>query len=174
MAPEKTGQRDAEYAEFVSAQLPALRRTAYLLCGDAHRADDLIQEAITKLYVRWHRLGEVERLDRYLRTMLVREFLNERRLAWARVLLFGQPVYEPVARADDTEQRLAVRAALARVPQRQRAVLVLRFMCDLPVDEVAQLLGCSAGTVKSQTSHGLESLRRHLGNRVDLVPALAD
>ncbi|GHJ50206.1 RNA polymerase sigma24 factor [Catellatospora sp. TT07R-123] len=174
MASERTRQRDADFSEFVSAQLPTLRRTAYLLCGDSHRADDLVQEAVTKLYVRWHRLGDIERLDRYLRTMLVREFLNERRLSWAKVLLFGKPVYEPEARADDTEQRLAVRAALARVPARQRAVLVLRFLCDLPVDEVALLLGCTAGTVKSQTSHGLATLRGHLGDRVDLIPVLAE
>lgn len=163
----KNEQRDAEYTEFVSAQLTSLRRTAFLLCGDAHRADDLVQQAITKLYVRWHRTRDVVHLDRYVRTMLVREFLDERRLSWAKVRLFGHTPDERRQPEPNTELRLVLRAALEQVPRRQRAVLVLRFLCDLPVDEVAQLLGCSPGTVKSQTSHGLAALRRHLGGAAD-------
>ncbi|WP_144122268.1 SigE family RNA polymerase sigma factor [Catellatospora sichuanensis] len=174
MASAQHLQRDAEYVDFVTGQLAPLRRTAFLLCGDAHRADDLVQQAITKLYVRWHRTREIERLDRYVRTMLVREFLDERRLSWAKVRLFGKTPDEARQPEPNTDLRLVLRAALAKVPPRQRAVLVLRFLCDLPVDEVAELLGCTAGTVKSQTSHGLAALRRHLGDEAFLpTPALS-
>ncbi|GAA1404699.1 SigE family RNA polymerase sigma factor [Catellatospora coxensis] len=174
MASAQHLQRDAEYVEFVTGQLASLRRTAYLLCGDTHRADDLVQQTITKLYVRWERTRGVTWLDRYVRTMLVREFLDERRLSWAKVRLFGRTPDQARPPEPNTELRLVLRAALAKVPRRQRAVLVLRFLCDLPVDEVAQLLGCTSGTVKSQTSHGLAALRRHLGDEAFLpTPALA-
>ncbi|SBT46890.1 SigE family RNA polymerase sigma factor [Micromonospora auratinigra] len=156
---------DQEYVEYVSARLPALRRLAYALSGDADQADDLVQEAATRLYLRWSRIGEVDRLDAYVRTVLVRLFLDSRRRGWWRVHLFGGP---PDVRATEdrgVEDRTVLRAALAQVPPRQRAVLVLRFLHDLPVDEVARTLGCSAGTVKSQTSHGLATMRRLLGDR---------
>ncbi|MET8150441.1 SigE family RNA polymerase sigma factor [Actinoplanes sp. NPDC049668] len=153
-----------EYVEYVTARIPALRRLAYLLAGDEHRADDLVQQTITTLFVKWRRARTATHLDGYVRTMLVRTYLDERRLAWARVRLLRETPERP-ARAGDTgvEDRHVLRAALARVPRRQQAVLVLRFYYDLPVDEVAATLGCSAGTVKSQTSRGLATLRRLLG-----------
>jgi RNA polymerase sigma-70 factor (sigma-E family) len=157
---------EAEYVEYVTARLPVLRRLAFLLCGDEHRADDLVQLTITKLYERWRRLRTVGSLDPYVRTMLVRAFLDERRGGWSsRVSLLGHPPEVPAADGPDIAQRTVLRAALAKVPRRQQAVLVLRFLCDLPVDEVAQLLHCSAGNVKSQTHHGLAALRRLLGER---------
>ena len=156
---------DEEYVEYVTARIPALRRLAYVLCGDEHRADDLVQQTITTLYVKWQRARTATHLDRYVRTMLVRTFLDEKRLAWARVRLFGETP-EPAPVADGgVEDRHVLRAALARVPRRQQAVLILRFLYDLPVDEVAEILGCSAGTVKSQTSHGLTRLRRLLSEQ---------
>jgi RNA polymerase sigma-70 factor (sigma-E family) len=157
-----TSERDQAYVEFVTARLAGLSRLALLLCGDPHRADDVVQQAITKLYLRWHRVDEVEHLDQYVRTILLREFLNERRLGWARVRLFAEPADRAVPAGDDPDDRMVVRAALAKVPRRQRAVLVLRFVYDLSVEQTATELGCSAGTVKSQTSHGLAALRRHL------------
>jgi RNA polymerase sigma-70 factor (sigma-E family) len=154
---------EAEYVDYVTARIPALRRLAYLLAGDEHRADDLVQQTITTLFVKWHRAKNADHIDRYVRTMLVRTFLDERRLAWARVRLFRDtPEPAPVEAGGGVEDRQVVRAALARVPRRQQAVLVLRFFYDLPVDEVAGMLGCSAGTVKSQTSRGLATLRRLL------------
>jgi RNA polymerase sigma-70 factor (sigma-E family) len=156
---------DREYIEYVTARLPALRRLAYLLTGDAHRGDDLVQQTITTLFVRWQRIRDVAHLDPYVRSMLVHCFLDERRLAWARVRLFREVPDQPAPAGPGVEERTVLRAALARVPQRQRAVLVLRFIYDLPVGEVAEILGCSAGTVKSQTSHGLTTLRRLLGDR---------
>ena len=155
-----------EYVEYVSARLPALRRLAFALSGDAGRADDLVQQTITTLYVKWQRAATATHLDGYVRTMLVRTFVDERRLAWARVRLLREtPEPLPPAGGSGIEDRQVVRVALARLPRRQQAVLVLRFFYDLPVDEVAAMLGCSAGTVKSQTSRGLATLRRLLGER---------
>lgn len=157
------------YTEYVTARLPALRRVARLLCGDPHHADDIVQNTITRLYVHWRRAAAANDLDRYVHRMLVRAFLNERRLAWARVRLIGAPQDTPALPAPpgpDVETRDAVRIALSRVPPRQRVVLVLRFLCDLPVAEVADILGCSQGTVKSQTAQGLARLRTLLDGPV--------
>lgn len=156
---------DQEYIEYVTARLPALRRLAYALCGDADQADDLVQETATRLYRRWSRIGEVEQLDAYVRMVLVRLFLDTRRRGWWRVHLFGGPPDIRSTEDRGAEERAVLREALAKVPPRQRAVLVLRFVHDLPVEEVARTLGCAAGTVKSQTSHGLAAMRRLLGGR---------
>lgn len=156
-------QADQEYVEYVTARLPALRRLAYVLSGDSHRADDLVQQTITSLYVRWSKIRQVSYLDRYVRSMLVNTYIDERRLAWAKVRLFGEPPERAAPDDGSVEDRSVLRAALARVPRRQQAVLVLRFIYDLPVTEVAEILGCSTGTVKSQTSHGLTALRKLLG-----------
>ncbi|HWS39288.1 MAG TPA: SigE family RNA polymerase sigma factor [Actinoplanes sp.] len=155
---------DDEYTEYVTARLPALRRLAYLLTGDGHRADDLVQQTITTLYVKWSRARAADHVDAYVRQMLVRTYVDERRLAWSKVrLLWETP--EPVPITDNgMEERELVRAALSRVSRRQQAVLVLRFYYDLPVDEVATVLGCSPGTVKTQTSRGLAAMRRLLGD----------
>jgi RNA polymerase sigma-70 factor (sigma-E family) len=157
---------EEEYVEYVRGRIPALRRVAYALCGDEHRADDVVQQAITKLYVHWQRARTANNLHRYTHTLLVRVFLDERRLSWARVRLFGSPPEPPPLEPEGVEDRHVLRAALVRLPRRQRAVLVLRFLCDLPVDDVAEILGCSAGTVKSQTAHGLASLRRLMADPV--------
>jgi len=154
--------RDDEYTEYISARMMSLRRTAYLLCQDWHRADDLVQAAITKLYVHWSRARAADHIDAYARTVLVHEFLGERRSAWARRVSLDGRVTEAGADATDHDALLDLRAALAAVPPRQRATLVLRFYCDLNVEQTAQVLGCSPGTVKSQTVKGLTALRRAL------------
>jgi RNA polymerase sigma-70 factor (sigma-E family) len=155
-----------EYVDYVTARIPTLRRLAFLLAGDEHRADDLVQQTITTLYVKWKRASAADHLDAYVRTMLVRTYVDERRLAWARVRLLREtPEPLPPAGGSGIEDRQVVRVALARLPRRQQAVLVLRFFYDLPVDEVAGMLGCSSGTVKSHTSRGLAALRRLLGPR---------
>jgi RNA polymerase sigma-70 factor (sigma-E family) len=156
---------EEDYVDYVAARIPALRRLAYLLTSDAHRADDLVQQTITTLYVKWRRAQTATNLDAYVRTMLVRTFVDERRLAWARVRLFRDMPEPPPLEDSGAEDRQVVRSALSKVPRRQQAVLVLRFFYDLPVEEVAGMLGCTAGTVKSQTSRGLATLRRLLGER---------
>ncbi len=154
--------RDAEYTEYVSAMLPSLRRLAMLLCQDWQRADDLVQAAITKLYVHWGRARRADHVDAYARAVLVHEFVHERRSGWARRVSLTGTVTETAAAAVDHDAVLDLRTALAMLPARQRATLVLRFYCDLNVDQSAQLLGCSPGTVKSQTAKALGTLRRAL------------
>ena len=153
--------RDEEYTAYVTARLPWLQRVAYLLCQDWHRADDLVQVAITRLYVQWRRASGVENIDGYARTVLVRAFLAEQRTAWwRRVSVVGEPPEQP----DQAEQLtdMDLRVALAALPPRQRAAVVLRHYCDLSVEQTADVLNCSSGTVKSQTARGLASLRRAL------------
>jgi RNA polymerase sigma-70 factor (sigma-E family) len=154
--------RDAEFTEFAQARLTALRRVAYLLCHDWDRADDLVQGAITKLYVHWGRAQADGHAEAYARAILVREFLSERRSGWARRVSLSAAVPERATEGADHDAALDVRTALATLPPGQRATLVLRFYCDLNVEQVAQVLGCTAGTVKSQTSKGLDALRQAL------------
>jgi len=161
---------DTEYVAYVHGRTTALRRTAFLLCGDEHQADDLVQETITKLYARWPRISRADNIDAYVHTMLVRTFLDEKRRGWWKVRLGAPPDRAaPVAPAHGIEERTMLRAALSQVPPRQQAVLVLRFLCDQPVAEVARVLGCSEGTVKSQTTHGLTALRRVLGDHINAL-----
>lgn len=155
-------RRDAEFTEFAQARLTSLRRVAYLLCRDWAQADDLVQCTITKLYLHWGRAGANGQLDSYSRTILVREFLSERRSGWARRVSLGHQAQEVPAAAADHDVALDVRSALAGLAPRQRATLVLRFYCDFDVNQSARVLGCSAGTVKSQTAKGLDSMRRAL------------
>lgn len=162
---------EQQYVEYVTARLPELRRLAGSLCKDAHRADDVVQNAITKLYVHWRRARSADNLDVYVRTIVVRTFLNDQRLRWTRVRLTDDFTELPAQQPREVETRLVVADALRRLPPKLRAVLVLRFLYDLPVREVAATLGCSEGTVKSQTSRGLTVLRQSLGDRLHLKPS---
>jgi RNA polymerase sigma-70 factor (sigma-E family) len=154
--------RDAAFAEYFAARSDAMRGTAFLLCGDWHRAEDLTQTAFAKLYLAWHRVARHEVLDAYVRQILIRAFLDERRLGWwRRVRLTDRPVEVPFE-GPAPENRMAVLDALATVPPRQRAVLILRYWEDLSIDETAALLHCSTGTVKSQAARGLQAMRKHL------------
>lgn len=155
-------RRDDEFTEYVTARMWWLRRLAYLLCQDWQHADDLVQAAIIRLYTHWGRAAAVEHTDAYVRTILVREYLGERRSGWARRVSLSADLPETAAITGDAEGVLDLRAALAGLPPRQRATLVLRFYCDLNVDQAARLLGCSPGTVKSQTAKGIGALRRTL------------
>ncbi|PXY27182.1 SigE family RNA polymerase sigma factor [Prauserella muralis] len=159
----RTGRgRDAEFTEYVTARAPWLRQVAYLLCGDWHRADDLVQTGVTKLYTNWHRASTAWNLDGYARKTVVNTFLAEQRTAWRRLVDLRHSQEELVARESDHDAVLDLRAALGELPPRQRATVVLRYFCDLPVAEVARTLDCSAGTVKSQTAHAIETLRARL------------
>ncbi len=153
---------EAEYVEYVSVRLPQLRRAAFLLCGDWVRGDDIVQRALTDLYVDWARARRADNLDAYVRGVLVHRFLDEQRRGWARVRLVDAVPDRPAVSVSDSAAGLDLRAALARLPARQRAVLVLRFLCDMSVEQTAEALKCAAGTVKSQTSDGLAAMRRLL------------
>ncbi|MGM1057735.1 SigE family RNA polymerase sigma factor [Saccharothrix sp. Mg75] len=152
--------RDTAFAEYFAARSEALRGTAYLLCGDWHRAEDLVQTTFTKLYVAWRRITRHDALDAYARQTLVRTFVSELRRGWfRRERVSGETADVAATPSGSAEDRLVLLAALARVPPRQRAVLVLRYWEDLSVEETARALGCSEGTVKSQAARGLRTLR---------------
>jgi RNA polymerase sigma-70 factor (sigma-E family) len=163
-------ETDAEFAEYVGARLPSLRRLALLLSHDWHRADDLVQASITKLYVHWHRARKATSVDAYVRTIIVHEFLHERRSAWARRVMLGSLLPDLPTAHYDADAAIDLRAAIAALPTRQRAVLVLRYYCDLDVEHSAEVLGCSPGTVKSQTARALTSLRRQFEASANTQP----
>ncbi|MFG1778679.1 SigE family RNA polymerase sigma factor [Micromonospora sp. NPDC049048] len=149
-----------EYRQFVEARLEHLRRTAYLLCRDWHTADDLVSITLGKLYRAWIRVRAAENVDAYVRQVLTRAWLDERRRPWRRERSTDEV---PDDAAPDTAPDLADRELLldllGKLPERRRAVVVLRFYCDLSVEETAQILGVTTGTVKSQAARALESLR---------------
>jgi RNA polymerase sigma-70 factor (sigma-E family) len=157
-----SSDRTAEFVAYVSARRSHLRRTAYLLCGDWHAADDLVQTALLKLYLAWPRIRSAGAQDAYARRIVVRSHLDERRRPWRRESVgldgFDHAAPESVS-LEDTDELLT---ALAALPPRQRATVVLRYWCGLTVDEAARDLGCSDGTVKSQTARAIASLRSAL------------
>ncbi len=152
--------REQGFTDYFASRSSALRGTAYLLCGDWYRAEDLVQNAFVKLYRAWHRVAAHDTLDAYTRRILVRTYLDEnRRGFFFRERPTAVPAEAIAPPAGSTEDRLVLLRALESVPPRQRAVLVLRFWEDLSVEATARVMGCTAGTVKSQTARGLEALR---------------
>jgi RNA polymerase sigma-70 factor (sigma-E family) len=150
--------RDQEFAEFFSARFDGARRIAYAMCGSWPDAEEIAQSAFVKLYARWAKI-RIETVDAYLRTVLTRVFLDTKRRGRAREQVVAE-LPDTIAPPDaGPAERMALRAALLSVPPGQRAVLVLRFVADLSVEQVAETLGCSTGTVKSQTARGLGALR---------------
>jgi RNA polymerase sigma-70 factor (sigma-E family) len=157
--PVRRSRRDDDFTDFVAARLPTWLRVAYLLCQDSHRADDLVQVTITRLYEHWGRAAAMDHTEAYVRTILVREFLSERRSSWARRVLLGAELPERVSVRRDHDAAFDLASALAALPARQRATIVLRYYCDLTIEQTATVLGCTPSTVKSQTAKGLGSLR---------------
>ncbi|MEH1168968.1 SigE family RNA polymerase sigma factor [Micromonospora sp. CPCC 205539] len=160
-----SAEEDEEYVEYASVALTRLRRSAYLLCGDAHRADDIVQSALVTVYLRWSKIRTVENIDGYVHRILVRRYLDDARRSWAKVLLSWRTPDLPSSAGPSVEDADAVRSALAALSRGQRSVLVLRFFCDMSVQETAMVLGCSTGSVKSQTSRGLATMRRLLSEQ---------
>jgi RNA polymerase sigma-70 factor (sigma-E family) len=156
------------FEEFVTARTPALSRVAYLLTGDHHLAQDLLQVALTRVAARWPDL-RLEHPEAYVRRCLVNEFTSWRR----RRRYYERPTESlPDARTrEDLEgaaiRRVVVGHALARLTPRQRAVLVLRYFEDLSEAETAEAMGIAIGTVKSQTNYAVGRLRV-------VAPELAD
>ena len=170
-------QRDEQdFAEYFAARRDAVRRSAYLLCGDWHRADDLAQTAFVALHRRWRKIRDRGALDAYVRRTLVRAVIDESRRPWRRERFVdelpetarpGDGVAGDGEVGETIANRTALLDGLRRVPPRQRAVLVLRFLEGLDVSATAEVLKCSEGTVKSQTSRGLSALREVLGDSLD-------
>ncbi|HUR15418.1 MAG TPA: SigE family RNA polymerase sigma factor [Mycobacteriales bacterium] len=147
----------AQFAMFVNSRGPALQRTAYLLTGDWGLAEDLLQTALAKSYLAWNRIRHDDP-EGYVRKVLA----NTHATWWRRKWRGETPTAElpEGVRADHgAEDRMALAGALARLPHRQRAVIVLRFHEDLTESAVARVLGITVGTVKSQTAKALAKLR---------------
>jgi RNA polymerase sigma-70 factor (sigma-E family) len=157
---------DDEFVAYYTARADHLRKTAFLLCGDWHLAEDLTQIAVTKLYRSWARIERHDTLDQYARRVLLRAFLDERRRPWRREFstIPEDPVLDQTAPSPSPDEQMLLRTALLKIPKGRRAVLVLRYWADLSVEQVAHVLGCSTGTVKSQTARGLADLRAVLGS----------
>jgi RNA polymerase sigma-70 factor (sigma-E family) len=151
---------DAGFREFARTRTLALRRTAYLLCGDWHLAEDLVQTALLKLYRAWSRVRESQAVDKYMRQVLLRCWFDEQRRPWRRKERRDGTVPETEHFDRPTGISDVLLTALAQLPPKQRAAVVMRYCNDLPIVEVAAAMRCSEGTVKSQTSRALESLRQ--------------
>lgn len=152
-----------EFVEFAEATSPRLRRAAFLLCGDWHTAEDLVQTTLAKVYVSWRRIRRQEAAHAYAARTLVNTYLSDRRLKRTgeipTAILPEHPVESPAP-----ETRIVVLDALATLPPKGRAVVVLRYWADQSVEQVAAALGCSPGNVKSQSARALDKLRAVLGD----------
>jgi RNA polymerase sigma-70 factor (sigma-E family) len=153
--------RDAAFTEFVLARQTHLRRIAYAICGDWHRADDVLQTALVKAYVAWPRIQR-GREEAYVRQIIVRTNIDEHRRPWHRERP-GLPQSDPPARVDlAVEERSALLDALLALPVMQRKVVVLRHWLGLSVQETARELGIATGTVKSHSARALVALQSTL------------
>ncbi|MBX6722928.1 MAG: SigE family RNA polymerase sigma factor [Dactylosporangium sp.] len=148
---------EAEFRQYVGARMERLRRTAFLYCRDWHTADDLVGTTLVKLYEHWRRAQQAENLDAYVHGILVHAWLDEQRRPWRRERVVERPPDRAQPSAPPSDGDLL--ALLADLPPGRRACLVLRFYCDLSVEQTAEILGVSTGTVKSQTARALEALR---------------
>lgn len=153
---------EEEFAEFAEAASLQLRRTAYLLCGDWHAAEDLAQTALAKMFVSWRKIKHRDAVHAYARRTLVNVYLSDKRLKRSSEILTDRFPERPVE-THPPETRMVVRDALATLPPQARAVVVLRYWEDLSVEQAAAMLGCSPGNVKSHTARALVKLRAVLG-----------
>ena len=159
---DRAAHADEEFREFASARAGQLFRIAYLVCGNWHEAEDLVQTTLAKLFVAWHRVQRSQSADSYARKVLMNTYLSQRRIRRSSEL----PVAEPGgagAACIDTDLRLTLVTALRQLPPRSRAVVVLRHVDDHSIDSVAQMLGISQAAVKSLNTRGLAQLRDLLG-----------
>ncbi len=154
-----------DFDQFVAAQVDDLLRTAYLIVWDAAEAEDLVQECLFKVASRWPRIRRMEQPRAYARRILVNLALDgararaRRRTELEPDMWIAPTAVDPLARVDARAELLQ---ALGQLPERQRAVLVLRYFNDLTEAQVAEVLGCPPGTVKSSASRGLARLREAL------------
>lgn len=152
---------DAEFRKFMHARWPAMVRLAYALTGDSGHAEDVAQTAFARAYASWPRVSRTGNPEAYVRRIVINENLNRFRKHRVAERLTGTLPESSIPDATRTsDERSALIAALQQLGPRQRAVVVLRYWLDLSETEVAAALGCSVGTVKSQASRALASLRQ--------------
>lgn len=157
---------EAAFREFAASQMHGLLRPAYYLTGSRHEAQDLVQASLVKMYLAWPRLAPDVDRHLYARKVLVNTYRAGLRRAWRRrEALSPEPPAESYDRDGLTEERDYQRALLMSLPPRQRAVVVLRYLQDLSIQQTAECLGVSAGTVKSQTSDALSALRHAIATQ---------
>lgn len=160
--------RDEEFSAYMAARQPALLRTAYLLTGDRAGAEDLVQNALAKLYLSWDRVREREAIDGYVRRIIVNEHNSLWRRAWKRREHSTDSMPErPAVDEYDDGQGAALWTFVQSLPPKQRAVIVLRYYEELSEAETAATLGISVGTVKSQASRALAGLRQRAPRSLD-------
>jgi RNA polymerase sigma-70 factor (sigma-E family) len=152
---------ESAFIEYVAARRPRLFRTACLMCGDPHRAEDVVQDALTRLYAAWDRVERMDNIDGYVRSIIVNAHYSDRRRPWRRERP-SEPRDVPLEPAFPVEDADAIRAALGALPPGQRRVIVLRHIWNLTIEETAAELRISTGTVKSQSADALAALRRTL------------
>jgi RNA polymerase sigma-70 factor (sigma-E family) len=167
----KHEQKDAEFAAYMAARQPSLLRTAYLLTGDAHTAEDLVQTALAKLYLSWDKVQRRELVDGYVRRILVNEHNSLWRRSWKRREVATGVVPETAAplRDPDDGQSKALWEFVQTLPRKQRAAIVLRYYEELSEAETAAILGVTVGTVKSQTSRALAAMRARVQDHPELA-----
>ena len=162
---ERTGvtavDRDTDFTAYLEARQARLLRTAYLLTGDQHQAEDLLQTSLAKLYLAWDRVRDRDSVDAYVRRIMVNENNSLWRRGWRRREVATDSLPDTVGASDAYDEGLGaeVWAVVQTLPRRARAVVVLRYYEQLSEAEIADLLGISVGTVKSQTSRALAALR---------------
>lgn len=164
-----TDRHEHEFREFAAARMDRLRSLAYLTCGDWHLAEDAVSTALARLYVRWSRIDDPES---YARRVVINAAIDEKRRPWRRERSAGDGIPDTAGPdpAEALDERSYLLTALRRIPPGQRAVVVLRFYEGLSVEQVAQVLGRSTGTVKSQAARGLVALRAVLADERDPSP----
>ena len=161
MPPSPIPQPPDGFADFVAARSATLLRSAWLLTGDTGRAEDLLQTVLASAWRRWSRIVAGGHPEAYLRRALFTTYASWWRRRWRSELPAAAPP-ESADRADlagESADRDAVRRALARLSRQQRAIVVLRYVEDLSIEQTAETIGCSPGTVKVQASRALRTLR---------------
>lgn len=154
-----------EFSDYVSARQQALIRTAFLLTGDHHAAEDLVQASLARVYLAWSRVRDKGSIDAYVRRTMINEHTSWWRRTWRRCEQTTDTLPElPHQRGSEVDpiERDELWAQISALPPRQRATIVLRYYEDLTEAETARALGCSVGNVKSQTSRALAALRTRL------------
>lgn len=167
VSPRHDSESDDAFRRFAADSAVRLGRLAYLLCGDRHFAEDLVQICLVRMYRAWPRIWPLDAPVSYARKVMLRCWLNEQRKPWRRSEVRDGEVpdqadesADPLRLVGSAQLNNQLRTALTSVPARQRAAIVLRYWSQLSVAETAVALGCSEGTVKSQTARGLVALRK--------------
>lgn len=159
-------ESDAEsFTEYAINARAGLRRQAFLLCGDWHEADDLVQDTFVNMYRRWPNVSRRGEVESYAHTALVHRFVSvHRQTRWRREISHPVPPDRPRTNDQAADDRISMLAPLRRLPQRQRTVIVLRIWRDLSIQQTAEAMGVSPGTVASQYHKALAALRRSLAD----------